>query len=284
MSEAAWLRKRRAGVSYHTQGHDMASTSCPTELPGWTAKHEKEMKHQEAKLAACKVECHMQGTLLPEEVDPTLTVEVDRKRVANKKNQDKRMKYHKRVDATQPRKCLSAADLQGMRCYIEASGECAEVVNKVALLLMQQAARVDAQLFIARNVAKLGMRSMMFAIAHGCHVITPDALLRGVGAQIKYHPAVQTERHILMTRQFREKHDIAEQVLRSIAAKSGKWKLYTDTLPFMALFTKATKTHRAAYFIALVAKGHLEDMRTHSPCERERRREREREGRSVLTT
>ena len=263
MTEKRWLKMRRSAVSQVSRDAIVDGASPIAAPPGWSAKHQQEKLHQEKKLAAFRVESHQQGAALPEEIDAaTIHRALLDKAAADAKNSKLRVAQHRKVVAEGiARKCLGADDFRAMRCYMEADCKSTDFVTKSAPCLMTQVTeRTDADIFIARDITKLGTRSQMCAVGNGCFVVTPDVVLVGRGPQIKYKPAIVTERHIFMSSRFREKHiAIGPLLLRMVMLPKSRWKLYSDLAKFLKVFHTATRSNRGTYCVALVAKGFDED-------------------------
>jgi hypothetical protein len=72
-TEAAWQRRRRGSVDAAVQPRRLSfgdGEEAHGHVDGWTPKHEKLLKKQEAKARKRKVEALMDGVLLGPEVTP----------------------------------------------------------------------------------------------------------------------------------------------------------------------------------------------------------------------
>lgn len=257
VTETSWLQKRREAVDKLVES--IGGKSVPEGDCGeyWTKKHEEELEWQKAKAQKLKVEALGDDILLDSYVDEELmqdAAKAAKKQEANlKKLEVNRKRAVDWVDGNMPKLC----DMQGWTMYVEkcsASAEMTRALSDAEVSVTSQ--REKADVFVSRNPAALGQRSLWWASICGAYVLHPDLMLGSHGPAIKYAPAAQTARQIWLSDSVRNKHESTVEIITHVVDKMpSKWKLIRGSqAEFLAKFKSGSKAHRGCNFIGIVGK------------------------------
>ena len=235
LTEAAWLRQRRAAVAevtptlhFNTEALANVAASCAAEA--WTARHDKERALQEARLELRRAE--EVPWLLPGEEGRHTAGTAVAVQTARQANFLKRATVEKTVQAVFKR---PASGLAGRLVHV------ATELHIPGNLWMKLRARVckdplRADTFCVADPVNCGvLRTLAAALIGGC-ICTPEFVTSNGehGCSLVYQRAVDVPRFVWVSGRFRRRHVQAVQVIMSAVASHGsKWKVIRACSEFL---------------------------------------------------
>lgn len=108
----------------------------------------------------------------------------------------------------------------------------------------------------------MGQRSTWCSAIRGAWVSTPALLLSEKAPCVKFLAATRIQRNIFVSDRFANKHGELMIILREACELPGSlWALHNqvEVEVFSAEFTRACRSHRQAYYLALLASGETQD-------------------------
>lgn len=217
-TEVAFVKRRRASVEAA-----LVSPSAPAQVTlcalaaddedDTSALHpaqEKLMKAQKQKLAVRKTQAFLDGVLLPHEKTDEVANAAETEVKERKRRQLERTAKGLRSKAFTKKKAFP--ELKDMPYYIVGDAELTDSM-RVSLArrgCVQAPSRLEATLFIAKDVADIGTRAKWCAVMQGALVITPNGIDQN-GPALKYCRGNKHRRFVFMTEKFRTKHAEAVQ-------------------------------------------------------------------------
>jgi hypothetical protein len=115
----------------------------------------------------------------------------------------------------------------GTPCFLTPGANSQEVVVALKSLHCKVVPLTEAEVVLALDPADPGRKAKYAAVLKGAYVASLDALFNGgVGAVIKYKPAIHKGRKLWFTDAYRTKHEALLQVIREVAfgAAGSRWE------------------------------------------------------------
>lgn len=106
----------------------------------------------------------------------------------------------------------------------------------------------NADIIVATDPQALGRKATYAAVLGGAHILSEAAVLNdGVGAVLKFKPAIHKQRVLWFTDAYRAKHAALLQIIERVALQAGsRWKCVASKEDFCAEHAKYKQQKRVA--------------------------------------
>lgn len=229
IGETDWLKRRRiaareAGASL---GDPSAlSVRAAEACPGWTAGHDAEHAFQVKKRDKKRLHAFADGILLPDEIADGMQEALD---IQNRKDatNDQATK-RKHVGDKRRRKTAQLKLQAGTRvCMMCADNEKVRHTLLGRRLTIDDELSVRTEVMVVHDPAKLNKQQLWIAVLTGALVCSIEAVLNErTGPFLKYSAAIQTQKRLVLTPDFKAKHSLISNLIQEASQlPSSEWKL-----------------------------------------------------------
>ena len=180
-----------------------------------------------------------------------------------------RVNARDRLRATLAPSPPSADELKQCRVFLDVpNGRSADQILRHALA-SHRAVSTDsmhtATIFIGDNPWHLTQRLVQWAaVLSGSWVVTPNVFIKGSGACVKYHSALETRRRVWVSEAARAAHPKTWILLLEVMSVQPrhKWTLLASAADFATAKVAAERAKRSAEVIALCSEAESQGMRS----------------------